>query len=212
MDRRCLLTLTPTTPARRMGMPRSAAVGMLLWPQTGSSRRRFCSRGYSETSHSGRGLIKGAGDDPARPSDPAPEPVGRPLRRARGRPQGQAHSRTILFQYGDGYMLLDTQLYRTTTRNPFCVLYEFLPKSSDFLHLYTETGHMASWCWCVVGTGRPSRIHGRIWPLPARWPLALRAAWAYTTCADAEAVGSIPSMAGSTWRLISSSLLSAEPL
>ena len=88
MDRALPTGPTPTTPARRMGMPRSAAVGMLLWPQTGSSRRRFCSRGYSETSHSGRGLIKGAGDDPARPSDPAPEPVGRPLRRARGRPSG----------------------------------------------------------------------------------------------------------------------------
>ena len=33
----------------------------------------------------------GAGDDPVRPYDPAPEPVGRPLRRARGRPPG-AHT------------------------------------------------------------------------------------------------------------------------
>ena len=38
---------------------------------------------------------KGAGDDPVRPYDPAPEPVGRPLRRARGRPPGP-HSRTII--------------------------------------------------------------------------------------------------------------------
>ena len=42
---------------------------------------------------------KGAGDDPVRPYDPAPEPVGRPLRRARGRPprpRPTAHSRTII--------------------------------------------------------------------------------------------------------------------
>ena len=39
----------------------------------------------------------GAGDDPVRPYDPAPEPVGRPLRRARGSTATPgALSRTIL--------------------------------------------------------------------------------------------------------------------